>query len=161
MHIDQYRKASEKVNSRFSNKGNDHAAIVVEHLFRTAENTIRIYSGCIAADFYVKDSLKTAVKEFLDKEEARLLIITENAADAATKDYLDQFGDRVSIKSLEDNTGAQKALGKHFMVADGRAYRLETDDANREAVVNFNEPGIAGVLTAMFERAAVQAVPKN
>ncbi|MES3000648.1 MAG: hypothetical protein V4787_08145 [Pseudomonadota bacterium] len=156
MNIDQYRTAVEalaagKSDRRFSNKGSQHAAVVVQQMFHTAADRVRIFSGALSPDIYLQEPVKQEIETFLSRAGTSLQVITQKPINEATAAFLSHF-DRVKICSLNGEKTAAP-IEHHFLVADSRAYRLETDEENREAVVNFNEPRVAASLNAMFDRA--------
>jgi len=160
MNIDQYRTAvealaNEKPNKRFSNKGAQHAAVVVEQIFRGATDTVRVFSGSLSSDIYLQEPVKASIQQFLQRPNTSLWVITQTAIDPATEAFIRRIATegRVVVVSAPESA---RELGNHFMVADGRAYRFEVDGKNREAVVNFNEPGIATALAASFDSATAQ-----
>jgi CMP-N-acetylneuraminic acid synthetase len=159
MEINLYKEAVSKLaanrtNSRFSNKGTDHAKVVIEHIFGAAEESVRWYSGCIASDFLLSAEIQKAMNTYLERQGAELVVITEFAADPQSLSFLKSFGDKAKVFSLEHaTTETKQSLPTHFMVADGKSFRLETDNVKREAIVNFNDPAIAARLTELFDNA--------
>ncbi len=159
MKIDRYeevvnRLAADKTDSRFSNKGPDHATIVVNALFRNATSTVRLFTGCLYENFYTSDIVASAVQKFLENSTVRLSILSENPLSARGMEWVQSLagGDRVSVFILDKTKIAKDAkIPNHFMVADNQAFRLEIDDAKREAVVNFNEPTLAIALSNLFD----------
>jgi hypothetical protein len=142
------RLASGKVNSRVSNSGIEHAAIVIENLFLHSMNVVKVLCGKFSEDVYGRASVKLAIDAFLSKTGTRLEICVTETSDqnAVVRALIAKFPERVTFRST--NTSDVKY---HFAVGDLQAYRLETDMARREAVVNFNEPSIAFMLDQVFE----------
>ena len=159
MNIDLYRDAvvhlaESKANSRFSNKGNAHAEVLVQQLFLHAEKTVRWFTGKLAADFVTSEVISTAVRTFLSKPSARLLIVAESPIDVKSLELLAPFHNQVCIKVLPSSSVKVASPPMHFIVTDAVGYRLETHDQNREAVANFNEPELALKLVESFDSLA-------
>jgi hypothetical protein len=156
MNIDLYREAvihlaKSKANSRFSNKGNAHAEVLVQQLFLHADKTVRWFTGKLAEDFVTSEFIAASIHKFLSKPDARLLVLSESAIDPKSVALLRQFPDKVSLKVLTASLDKPVSSSKHFIVTDALGYRLETHDQNREAVANFNEPELALKLVESFE----------
>ncbi len=160
MHIERYREtvnqlASTKSDTRFSNKGNEHAQIVVEAMVRNAIYEINIFSGRLSKDFYTSSAILDAFKSFFENATRRLTILTEFTPDNESVKALTELAsdEQIIIRSLNtcsDDERSKKSIS-HFMTADGQAYRFEIADASREAVVNFNEPDVAQALNKIFD----------
>jgi hypothetical protein len=167
MEINLYREAvalaaTTKLDSRFSNKGSDHAKVVMQYIFRSADNCVRWYSGRIASDFLLSHELKNAVTDYLNKDGSKLIIIAEKKADPESLIFLQLFKSKVEIHFLSELDLKPKiSLPGHFIVADDISFRLETNDATREAIVNFNEPAIARRLITLFDNVIDQEFTKQ
>lgn len=159
MQIDRYqevvqRLAKEKIDSRFSNKGPEHARVVVETMFRHASSSVNLFTGCLNKDFYTSEPVLESLKDFLARTKGALTIICASTPDSDTVSVIKQseFGSNVQIRVLSPaEAGTGNHVQHHFMTADGVAYRLEVNDAAREAVVNFNEPAVAMTLNNWFD----------
>lgn len=156
MEIDRYRDvvnrlAVDKVNSRFSNKGPEHASVVVDAMFRNATSSIKLYTGQLNTAFYTSDNVFEALRSFLQDKKGSLCILSERTPDAEAVEKIKALtaDTHLSLHVLNKTTQALP-LG-HFMTADNMSYRLELNDEAREAVVNFNEPLIATTLNKLFD----------
>lgn len=157
-----YRETVEKLaanatNQRITNSGPEHAEIVLESMLRNAKSVVRLYSGSLR-DVYKRQSLIEAAQGFLSSPDSNLKILLEKETEQDGQAFLAALPKgRVAIKIAK-----KKVSPNHFSVADDRAYRIELDDSAVQALVNFNEPDIAVVLSNMFDQAFDQAeVVKN
>lgn len=159
MNIERYREtvnelARAKSDSLFSNKGTDHALVVIEALLSNAEHCVNIFSGSLKEDFYGNPKIREALEKFLSEPARQMSILTENEPSEKIIDAIKSLAteDQVSIYRINEakSKGRIKRMPGHFITADNQAYRFETSDESREAVVNFNDPEIATNLNKLF-----------
>ncbi len=160
MEVDRYAKvvnrlAQTQTDSRFSNRGPIHARIVVTAMFCNAVSTVRLYTGCLHEPFYTSNAVLESIQKFLTTSRtSRFLILSEEApSHSVISRILDLKGaSRLSIHVLDKHkVPSDMRWPDHFMVADSRAFRLEVDHENREAIVNFNEPTFSIALSNVFD----------
>lgn len=172
--MDEYRKAVEYYASNhldylFHNKGPEHAKIIFENIFKTAEKHIRIAANNLwNSDVVNTEEYINAIDLFLNKKDAKLDIILTSEPDWKEVKEKENpnfyrfifnhqaFTDgRVEIRcgngrSFKLNIkGTTKAV--HFCTADGCMYRLEDDIDNRSAICNFKDTKSADVLEKAFD----------
>lgn len=171
--MNEYRKAveyyaSNRIDYLFHNKGNDHAKIIFENIFRNAHDHIRISALNLwntevvrteeytkALTYYINQPnsrLDILVKEFPEKEDLinqaqyniyRLLYCHPAYAEG-----------RITIK-----TGNGKCFKNpsgdevHFCTADGHMYRFEDNITERTAQCNFNDSKTSEIFEALFDNA--------
>lgn len=153
MEIDRYkdvvdRLAAEKKDSRFTNKGPNHAGVVVAAMLRNATSNVKLFTGKLPSNFYTSDDVLDAFKTFLAKGSVTVLVA--DTCDDVSLQKLKEVNAGKPLTFFALNEKIEK-MPPHFMVADGQAFRLEMDDAKAEAVVNFNEPKIAATLSGIFD----------
>jgi len=153
--------AEQKDDMLFTNKGKDHAAIVLCAMLKNAEGKVDIFSGSLNRDVADDTRFLDALKEFIDSGKTLRVLLESDiptepskalnmVMDAAKKSKLVQY------KTLkEEDKEKMSKLFKdgqlhHFAVADRRALRLETDAIDFKALVSFNDPEYAGSLQIMF-----------
>jgi hypothetical protein len=153
MEIDRYkdvvdRLAAEKKDSRFTNKGPNHARVVVAAMLNNATSNVKLFTGTLPSSFYTSEEVLEAFKTFLAKGSVTVL-----AADTCDDVALQKLKEVAAGKPITFFSLTEKIekMPPHFMVADGQAFTLEMDDAKAEAVVNFNEPKIAATLSGIFD----------
>ena len=167
----EYREAVEsyanrKENYLFHNQGSEHAKIIFENMFRTAEEHIRIAAESLWNDSVVNTpEYIAALSSFLDKPASRLdilLIHTPDRNDVIEKEDCNLYSalflhpafseGRIRIKSGEGKAfrGAENNI-VHFSTADGRMYRLEENVVLRTATANFNDEKMSKRLEELFD----------
>ena len=150
---------------RISNRTVAHAAILLEAVFATAKQEVRLFCGSFDENFYSNERLKTSVIDFLHKPGTRLLVLSEVKLPAEHK----------MLQALQPYLGSKAELryltvsspnSKHFAVMDRVGYRFEfshdaTDVNVVEAVANFNEPETASKLADSFDAMYIGAQGYN
>lgn len=158
-------KARSKTDYLFHNEGNDHALIICENIFETAESHIRIAANQLYNDEVVnKPRYIEAMKSFLDKPNTELDIIITNApAREDVKQEGTLYGmiydhsaykeGRVQIrvgegKSFRNDAGEMI----NFCTGDDHIFRFEDNIEKRTAIANFNEPKTTQDLVMEFDK---------
>lgn len=157
-----YRVAIENLARNFSTKvfGNasaSHAAIVMGNIFKTSNKAIKIFSGnfngAISDNPYYLDGLKS----FLDKGR-ELDIIFENEPNRDSKALgLIKASNNCNISIKKLNKTAKVSSLEHFIIGDGKMFRLETSKENYEAICSFNNPDSVKKLEAIYARLQLQS----
>ena len=168
--MDDYKKAvidfsNNKKDFQFTNKGEQHAAIVVANLIRTTDNELRIYSGKLNRDVANDKYLVKMLNSFLESGKILYLILDEMPSDEEISESLRQIIEssenplrNVAIKIDTDSLFKEK-LAKiftdekphHFMIGDNLSYRLEIDAEEYKAICNFNNIKIVTTLKKQFD----------
>lgn len=169
--LDEYRKAveyyaSNGIDNLIHNRGNEHALIIFQNIFRTANGHIRIAANNLWNDEVVNtkeyiDSLSA----FLNRPNSKLdILLTDepHIEDVKAKEGYNIYrmlynhraylSGRVRIMSGEGRTFQHKGTPLHFCTADGHMYRLETNPYEREAQCNFCDTTHTGKLIDNFDR---------
>lgn len=152
------RLSSERTNQRIPNGKPMHASILLEAMFRTGRDEVRIFTGELAPETYARPELINAARRFLQKPGRRLRVLLQK------KKPLSWVNDVPLLRVLKDGcgdsfevrcaTGAYASdAAHHFAVMDSRAYRFEHDHSGTKAIANFNEPAVAASLVAAFDAA--------
>jgi hypothetical protein len=165
--LDAYRKyvadAAEVIPGEvFLNRYVEHAAIIVEYLFRKAQDTVEILTGRLNPAIYgTHDTVRAAI-DFLDRtarreshQEPRLYILTEDGIDQHTHPLLlrareTQFLKQIELRQVPDTI--KSTYNFHFTVADNMHYRCKESRGIQEAVVQFNSPDAGLRLHSEFRR---------
>ena len=157
------RLAIERNGEAFFNASEDHAAIIVENMFRSASREVCIFTRNLAPRIYGREAGVEWAEIFLsdDKEHSLRVILREG--DLTTLEtnplYRAVKGARnVSFAALDDET--HDAVEVSFMVTDGDSYRFEPDKNKCEAVAAFNSDS-AKTLQSIFERMWKVSKPVN
>jgi hypothetical protein len=143
----------------FRNKSATHAAIVLENIFSSSNEVVRILSNRISKD--VSNQFPTycdAVEKFL-MEGGVIKVIHYDDLDLESDivkllmEYKTKLPSQVLIKSAEQKVLLDFADGDeiHYSVGDDNSYRVEVDTKTREAFVCFNDKEVARELINVFD----------
>lgn len=174
--LDEYRIAVEwhakkKENNMLHNKGNDHALVIFENLFKYSEEHVRIFAKDLANLEVVntKDYVD-AVKGFIDRPGSKLDILITNFNESVREIdrdvnlfYILQNSKayeegRIRVKSTNGMTFRAQGKPIHFCTSDGHAYRMERDIELRIAHGNFGDSETTKSLEAAFDKAFVPCI---
>lgn len=148
--------ANTESETPYTNKGEQHASIVMGNIFRTSKNIIEMYSGNFDNSVTNKDYFLDNLIQFLLKPDTKLRLILEGKPDKASISYklIESFnGDKVEIKKEAGQLfyfGDDISQKVHFAIGDGRMYRIETDSSLKKAQGCFNDVKNAKMLSEMF-----------
>lgn len=172
--MEEYKKFLKQladVNSdKFVNNSSvDHAAAMIEELFRKANGEVRILTDHLNPAVYTQTGVKEASVEFLQKKDSRLKVIMqfneENTTSPSGNGFLSnlkEFKDKITLYKAD---AEQKKIKNHFMVSttdkNNYALRFETDIESHIATGTFNagEPG--KTLCVYFDKMVESIAPIN
>ena len=169
--LEEYREAVEwharnKENNMLHNKGNEHALIIFENLFKYSEDHVRIFAKDLANMEVVNTKpYVDAVKSFIERPNAKLdILITnfnEDVKDIDRDVHLSYVlrnskayeEGRIRVRSTNGMTFRAQDKPVHFCTSDGHAYRMERDIEQRVAHGNFGDTDTTRSLEAAFDKA--------
>jgi hypothetical protein len=149
-------------NFRIPNKQRAHAEILIEQIFNSAANTVRLYCGSLDGAFYARPSIEIAIRNYLNKPNTFLYILTEKPIDSShtvAMALMKSYPNKISIRC---RATVDTKTAEHFCVFDEVGYRFEflhLANGDVEAMANFNEPTTAKKLNILFDDMFVKAVP--
>lgn len=140
---------------RFTNSGPDHARIVMSNLLKNAQSSVKIFTGNVD-DFYSSEQVIASTKAFLDRQPSNQIEVMFRSHAYKTKAESSEFLKAIPVERLALSVAQDARMSSHFFerdfaVADLRAFRYEHDDEKVLAIVNFNEPDVAIILTEEFD----------
>jgi hypothetical protein len=117
----------------------DHAAIIVENLFRVATHHVRILSGDLDARVYGNHRVVQRAEEFLGHSDHRLDILVERDTFSASHPFVRAIAgnENVAIKLISPEVS--EGVPYHFMTADEDCYRFEELKGTHKAVAAFGD----------------------
>lgn len=171
--LEEYREAVEyyaakKINYLLFNKGDEHAKIILENIFKNANSIIRIAARSLSNEVASNDAYINSLTEFLNKPKTELRIFLSDTdfdlntcgnrklwnAIIQTRAFSEE---RIVVKKARDerffkikNDEGKSSL-VHFTTADGFMYRLETDIVLRTARCNFNDKTYTKLLDDLYD----------
>lgn len=145
----------------YFNSGADHASIVMESIFNTSNNLIRIFAGNFNDEVCQKtgDRYVKALKNYLLKGKKIIVLLNEleskekyNLILDVLKQYSssDKYKQNISVR-LTTFKPQQDGLNVHFTLGDDLMYRLEYDTKNFLAEFSFNRKDKVASLTQIFD----------
>lgn len=151
--------ANNKIDNVLSNSGNEHAVIIFNNMFKTAEKNICLY----AQDIFSNDNVVTvspsyieSLRTFLDKEGTSLRIVLKDY-DVVTscnrlRNVLKQYSSKIAVRINRRGEVKICENSVHFCIADGRMYRVEYDTKTRKARCNFNDKNAVSKYQTVFNQ---------
>ena len=165
--MDEYREFVERVadgvwpSETILNRSADHAAVIVENLFRKADRIVEILTSELKTDVYAMPTVISSAIDFLRRDDgARIHILSETDLDRSAHPFLAaidaaQFGDRLTVGIIRANTKQDYKF--NFAVADAKSFRFEESRESFEAIVGFGHDKFASRLHNVFEVLAASA----
>lgn len=146
--------AQKETDEVFYNSSTTHASIVHRALATYAKNYIEIFSSSMCTEISNNNDYIIAIDNFLKNDrshEIRIILtsVKDEFSSSPISYIFRKYPEQVHIKRY---SGKIQYDGKeaHFTVADGKAFRLETDIEKHMAFGNFNKPSQAGDLHKIF-----------
>lgn len=132
------RLARERTGEAFFNASEDHAAIIVENMFRSAQHEVCIFTQHLAPRIYGREQAVEWAKIFLSDDKAHSLRVVVREGNLGLLENNPLFGATKNVIKLRaiDNEFHDR-ITQRFMVADEDCYRFEPDSTKCEAVAAF------------------------
>ncbi|MBI5921928.1 MAG: hypothetical protein HY847_09760 [Betaproteobacteria bacterium] len=151
-----------------SNSSTRHALSILRAIFRHAKRSVSIFSGKLDPNVFNDDELLRTAENF-QKGGGSLRVLLQDQAlskNDASKLLLQlaaQSSDVNDASCMVKQVTSEHPFADakcHFVVADGKAYRIETDIVKHIAVGSFMDEKSATALTEIFDKAFVLATTK-
>ena len=154
----------------FYNSSEHHGAFVMGTMFSKAKDTVKIFAGNFSGHISNKPDYKKGLEIFLRKGGNVEILLQEEKFETLDKrpDIFQLLGifkmlnhEQVKIKTHPFSVSNASKSEVHFMVADGKMYRIEDDVDNFTAAANFNDPKTAKTLTNLFDEIFAETESKE
>ena len=173
--LDDYRKilkdlAAVDSGAFINNSSIDHAATMIEELFRNAKGLVKIVSGLLNPDVYDRPGLLTSVREFLEKSrDNKISIILQQGGQITSLSlasnnfivFLNKYRDQVDLYKVPEYVA--ETITNHFMVLktlnDNYAWRFEIDTKAHIANGSFNNGSNGEKLSQKFDDLVTRSEP--
>ena len=134
----------------------DHAKILVESLFESANKHVRILSGDLDPRVYGTTEVIEKARIFLANPRAKIQILVENLDDEFFRHHTLQrlLGEEVLKDQIEVKRTTVESPYRfdfHMMSADENSYRYEGDKTKPEAIAAFGDDGVCKNLVSVFD----------
>jgi len=142
------------------NRSADHAAVIIENLFRKSEHQIEILTSELKRDVYATSGVIEAAIDFLRRnDDGELRILSETKLDRNSHPFFAaieaaQLAERVKVGTIPAN---QQDYKFNFAVADAKSFRFEESRDSFEAIVGFGHEKFANRLHIVFGTLATLA----
>jgi len=134
------------------NETTDHAQIVIEALFDTANEDICVINESVNNLVMGHEDTMGAVERFLQRPGARLRILVEAEPDDwEERHFVRRFAERENVEIRVVPDAVKGFYEFHFTVADRKSYRFEPDKRKHAAIAAFGDKS-AEHLASIFER---------
>lgn len=156
------RMLSERSDDRiFLNKGEEHALIVLERIFRQSGKTMRIFAGNLCRTVGNEPDYIASLSDFIDRGGSVRILLNDFDENLAKESnlykrlaYFKSLGKDIVVKTTSakpyrEGDPEQKEI--HFTVGDEKAYRMETDIVQRAAQCSMNRPDTAKMASDFFD----------
>ncbi len=138
------------------NRSPDHAAVIVENLFRKAESRVEILTNTLSEEVYNRPEVKKAAVSFLRRHpRAHIDILAEELVVRAAHPFLihvdaSGLGNRLTLARVRASDVANYKF--NFAVADGKSFRFEESRLLFNAIVGFGHEIEAARLHHVFQQ---------
>ncbi len=155
MDLKDYRElvkslASERTGGTVFNGSADHAAIIVENLFASAESNIRIVTGDLTALVYGSEHVVQRAKQFLGHSDHTMEIIFENINVRKSHPLIEVIGENEKVVFRQLKADVSSQMGYHFMTADDDCFRFEKEKNSHAAIASFGDKATTTHLNELF-----------
>jgi len=158
--MDEYREFVERVadgewpSETILNRSAEHAAVIIENLFRKADRSVEVLTSELKPDVYAMSAVINSAIDFLRRDEdAQIHILCETSLDRSSHPFLTaidaaQLGDRLTVRTIDPT--AKQEYKFNFAVADAKSFRFEESRDSFEAIVGFGHEKFANRLHNVF-----------
>jgi hypothetical protein len=152
--VDQISQSTEP-SQVILNRSPQHAAVVIEFLFRRAREFVHIVANKLSPDVYCADGVIQAACEFIrTHRDGTIHILVENKIERDSHQLLVALDNiapqRVTLGFIPPEVTTQYKF--NLVVADGVSYRVEENRDLREAMIRFSDPKFGGRAEEAFQQ---------
>ncbi len=141
----------------FYNGTTEHAAVILENIFRTAELEVCILTKQLDPSVYGRAEVVSELTKFLSRNGSRVRILHEEDAELCLDAGNPFVAKLCEHKSQYTARRIDRELGNvidyRFVAADRKSYRYQPDKTKRwQAIAAFNDVRNAAKLTSNFDQ---------
>lgn len=164
MEIKAYREhikrlATERKGETVYNGSADHAAVILENLFASAQNCVRILSGDLNAKVYGALPVVQRARQFLGHSDHKLQIIVETLNVSGSHPLIEELADEEGFEMYLLEPGVAERVSFHFATADSDCFRFEREKNSHAAIAAFGDTETTQHLNAVFADLLENATP--
>lgn len=155
MDIKTYREnikriARERAGETVYNGSADHAAVIVENLFASAQQCVRIFTGDLNAKVYGATPLVQRARQFLGHSDHKLQVIVEELTVSGSHPLIEELADEEGFEVYVLRPDVCESVPYHFSTADDDCFRFEREKNSHAAIAAFGDKETAGHLNKIF-----------
>ena len=157
MFLEEYKKhvtrlAKERMGEAVNNATNEHAAIVIAQMFKSAHSQISILTGKLNARLYGREEVVEEAKLFLAHSDHQLRILIEDADEniSVAHPLLSALRGNTNVEIRFVPREVKAGYPYHFLVMDDDSYRFVPDKDQNAAVAAFGDRTGAEKMTEIF-----------
>ncbi len=157
MNFVEYRKrveilASERTGETIANGSFDHAAIIIQQMFKSAEHQVSILTGNLNARVYGRAEVVEEAKLFLAQGDhsARFLLESEDSLLFRDHPLFERLRHNENLEARIVPEEMRNQYKYHFLVMDDDSYRFEPTKDGPTAVAAFGDKDTVRNLAEIF-----------
>lgn len=144
------RLAAERSGETVFNGSADHATIIIENLFASANANVRLLTGDLSARVYGGERVVQQAKQFLGHSDHTLEVIVEKENFSKSHPFVEALRDNANVIFYKLKTDVSEKLPYHFMTVDNDCFRFEREKNTHAAVAAFGDSATASHLNNLF-----------
>lgn len=150
------RAAAEMTGELIFNNSMEHAAVLAERLFASAQDTVCILSGELNARVFGSEEVVEQARLFLAEPSHTLRVLVEDSSKEIREgnpffeEFFNNPKSNVEFGMVPEDD--QDRYDFHMIVADEKCYRFEKNKREPVAVAAFGETAGAETLQAAFDQ---------
>lgn len=155
MEIKSYREnikriARERTGETVYNGSADHAAVIMENLFASAQQCVRIFTGDLNAKVYGAAPVVQRARQFLGHSDHKLQVVVEDLTVSASHPLIEELADEPGFELYILNEAVSENVAYHFSTADDDCFRFEREKNTHAAIAAFGDKETSKHLNEIF-----------
>lgn len=164
MDIKLYREHIKQLAARRDGEGvyngsADHAAIIVENIFASAQSNARLLTGDLNAKVYGTQAVVQRAKQFLGHSDHKLEILVEHVTFSPSHPLIEAIGNEENVTFYHIPEDMSARIPYHFMTGDDDCFRFEKEKNSHAAIAGFGDSDVTKNLNSIFEVIKSQSKP--
>lgn len=134
------RLARERTGEPIFNSSPDHAQIVIQNIFRSANESVNILSGDLTPRVYGRDMVVSEASLFLassHRNRIEIILERDSIEDRRLNPLLQEIAKSKNVELRIAPEETQKLYNFHYIVTDNDCYRYEPDRKYAVAIAAF------------------------
>lgn len=145
------RLASERNGETVFNGSADHAAVIMESLFSSAQKCVRILTGDLNAKVYGATPVVQRARQFLGHEDHKIQIIVEDLNVSGSHPLVEELADEDGFEMYQLDADVAQRVSFHFSTADDDCFRFEREKNSHAAIAAFGDADTTQHLNSVFD----------